>query len=125
MALFSSKKKKTEKVTAAAEKKAVRTVSVPASAQNVARVLIRPRITEKATILQEKGAYVFDVATDTTKPQIVLAVKRAYNVTPRYVNVVTIRAKNVRNMKTGMRGVKSGGKKAYVFLNKGDTITLF
>lgn len=120
MALFNSKKKTTEKPVAP--------VAAPAASAhlaNVAGILLRPRITEKATVLQEKGAYVFDVAVWATKPQIVSAIKSAYNVTPARVNIVTVRAKNVRNMRTGMKGVKSGGKKAYVSLNKGDTITLF
>lgn len=123
MALFSSKKKKNDAVSS--ETKAATVAPVSSNGNDTAYVLLRPRITEKATILQERGAYVFDVSPRATKPQVVLAIKRAYNVTPHSVNVVTIRAKNVRNMKTGRRGVKSGGKKAYVFLNKGDTITLY
>ncbi len=122
MALFNSKKKTVEAKTVDT---AVVVKETSAHSENVAGILLRPRITEKATILQEKGAYVFDVARYATKPQIVSAVKRVYNVTPARVNIVTVRAKNVRNMKTGMKGVKSGGKKAYVSLNKGDTITLF
>lgn len=124
MALFGSKKKEVQaKASAPVEASAAAGVSV--STQDIARVLVRPRITEKATVLQEKGAYVFDVATAATKPQIAQAVKRVYNVTPRQIRIVTIRAKNVRNMKTGARGVKQGGKKAYVFLSKGDSITLY
>jgi len=56
--------------------------------------------------------------------QIIEAVRELYKVTPRMVRVVTIPAKLKRNARTGKPGVKHGGKKAYVFLKKGDTIAI-
>lgn len=106
----------------------VESVSTPLSVvdgqENIARVLAHPRITEKATGGIEKGVYVFDVAVDANKKQIKEAVKAMYKVDPVKVHVTTIATKKVRNMRTGIKGTKSGGKKAYVYLKKGDTISI-
>jgi ribosomal protein L23 len=53
-----------------------------------------------------------------------LAVKELYSVTPRKVAVVNVKSKERRNMRTGRVGVKRGGKKAYVYLKSGETITI-
>lgn len=92
--------------------------------EDIARVLKQPRITEKATNGIENGVYVFNVAPDANKKQIKEAIKLVYNVDPVKVSVTTIRRKSVRNSRTGIKGVKSGGKKAYVYLKKGDTISI-
>ncbi len=92
--------------------------------KGVAHILRRPRITEKATLHTEKGAYLFDVAPSATKHEIARAVSAVYNVTPRMVHIVTVPAKQKRSARTGGLGVKSGGKKAYVYLKKGETITV-
>lgn len=89
-----------------------------------AHVLLNPRITEKATFAASNGVYVFDVAVSANKKQIMSAVNSLYNVKPRQVRIVNIRPKTVRNMRTGKSGMKSGGKKAYVYLAKGETITI-
>ncbi|MEK7177118.1 MAG: 50S ribosomal protein L23 [Patescibacteria group bacterium] len=86
-------------------------------------VLLRPRITEKAAILADKNrVYIFEVTSDATKKSIATSVRGAYGVIPTKVRVATIPHKNV--FVRGKRGVKSGGKKAYVYLKKGDKIEL-
>jgi len=86
-------------------------------------VLLRPRITEKAALLADKaGVYLFEVHADATKYTIAASVKALYKVTPVKVRTVTISQKNV--FVRGKRGVKKGGKKAYVYLKKGDKIEL-
>lgn len=92
--------------------------------EDIAGILKHPRMTEKATLGIENKVYVFDVSPRANKKQIKEAVKRVYKVDPVKVHVVTIAKKGVRNARTGIRGVKSGGKKAYVYLKKSDTITL-
>ena len=72
----------------------------------------------------EGFVYVFDVTTSANKRQIASAVQAVYKVKPRKVAIVNIRAKETRNMRTGQSGMKGGGKKAYVYLNKGETITI-
>lgn len=91
---------------------------------DIVGVLRAPHITEKASDGMARGVYVFDVALSATKPQIKAAVKRVYNVNPTHIRVVRIPRKETRNVRTGVRGVKGGGKKAYVYLKKGDQISV-
>jgi len=93
-------------------------------AKSLAHILRSPRITEKASMHMERSAYVFDVTKEANKKQIAAAVFAIYKVKPRKVAIVNIKPKNVRNMRTGKSGVKGGGKKAYVYLNIGETITV-
>ncbi len=81
-----------------------------------------PRITEKATIQMEKNIYSFNVSPRATKPEIMKAIISLYKVTPLKINMVTIPSKNV--VVRGKKGVKSGGKKALVFLKKEDKIEI-
>ncbi len=86
-------------------------------------VLLRPRITEKAALGADKSnVYIFEVTLDSTKKSISASVRDVYGVTPEKVRVAAIPAKQV--FVRGKRGVKSGGKKAYVYLKKGDKIEL-
>ena len=72
----------------------------------------------------EIGSYVFNVANGVSKREIMQAVKALYGVNPRMVRVVSVPKKIKRNMRTGKTGIRGGGKKAYVYLKKGDTINL-
>lgn len=84
-------------------------------------VLIRPRITEKAALMShDSNVYAFEVTRGATKKSIIASVKDAFKVTPLKVRMVAIPKKNV--FVRGKRGVKGGGKKAYVYLKKGDKI---
>ncbi len=89
---------------------------------NLERVLVNPRVTEKATIASERDVYVFDVAKDSNKFKIKEAIEFFYKVTPVKINIVTVPAKNI--IYRGKKGVKSGGKKAYVYLKEGDKINI-
>lgn len=86
-------------------------------------ILRRPRITEKATTISAHNIYTFDVAVSANKKTVMGAVKDVYNVTPEKVRIVTVPAKRVVSRR-GVRGKTSRGKKAYVYLKKGDTIEL-
>lgn len=123
MALFGSKKNTKAKGTS--EKATVATTSSNSGVRgDVSHVLKNPRITEKASVHQNIGVYTFDVAQDATKTQIMQAVRESYKVSPAKVRIVQIPSKTTRNMRTGRYGVKSGGKKAYVYLKNGETITI-
>lgn len=121
MALFGTKKTKKETTKLVAVSSAV---GVAQSGNSLAHVLSCPRITEKATDAASRGVYVFDIAPESNKRMVMQAVSLLYKVMPRRVTIVTIHPKRVRNMRTGRVGVKQGGKKAYVYLKEGDTITL-
>ncbi len=87
-------------------------------------ILIAPRITEKGAYLAEAGAYVFNVAKNANKKAIAAAVKEIYKVSPRKVTLLAIPRKHVMTRGTNRIGTTAGGKKAYVFLKKGEKIEL-
>ncbi|RJQ32648.1 50S ribosomal protein L23 [Candidatus Parcubacteria bacterium] len=83
---------------------------------------IRPHITEKATFLNEKGAYVFKVKDSFNKIMIKEAVKKQYNVTPEKVSIINTPDKSIFLRRRS--GIKYGYKKAIVYLKKGDKINM-
>lgn len=85
-------------------------------------IILKPRVTEKAAILQEEGIYTFDIAPSANKQEVKKEIKRLYKVTPTKVNIAKTEPKKV--FTRGRWGKKGGVKKAYVFLKKGDKITL-
>ena len=119
MALFAKKDTKKKKD----EVKAVKAegTSVP---RDLTHVLRQVRITEKASMHSEAGVYTFNISERATKRDIKQAVFALYKVTPRAVRVLRVPTKVRRNAKTGKTGVTTIGKKAYVYLKKGETITL-
>lgn len=91
--------------------------------KDITLVLKHPRVTEKATLQSERGVYVFDVASRATKSDVAEAVMALYKITPLKINMVKIPSKRIRiRNQQGKYGVKSGGKKAYIYVKKGDTI---
>lgn len=92
-------------------------------APNPAALFIeRPRVSEKATVLAGANCYAFEVLRTANKHQIAQAVKALYHVVPREVRVLPIPKKAL--FVRGKCGSTGGGKKAYVFLKKGDKIEL-
>ncbi len=86
--------------------------------------IIKPVITEKATLLQSGAnpVYAFMVAAHVTKPEVLKAVKAKYNVSPLKVTIVNLpRKKTYNRRKPGFRPAK---RKALVFLPAGSTINL-
>lgn len=122
MALFSQKK------TEAKEGGKSATPLIPAHGQSkapdLAHILKNPRITEKATGHSAAGVYAFDVSENATKRSVVQAVLSLYKVVPRKVRILRVPAKQKRSIRTGARGVSRGGRKAYVYLKKGDAISV-
>ena len=86
-------------------------------------VIIRPLITEKATILAGDSKYAFEVDVRANKPQVKNAVQTAFNVKVLKVNTMNVRGKRSR---VGARTKKAPDwKKAIVTLAEGDTIQIF
>ena len=83
-------------------------------------VIVKPVITEKATLVGEANAYVFQVAKDSNKPQIKEAVEALFGVKVKAVNTVVTKGKTKRFR--GRPGVRSDVKKAYVTLEAGNSI---
>ena len=86
-------------------------------------VLQRPLITEKNTIQQAQNKYAFEVAEESTKPQIKQAVEKAFRVKVTGVNVIKVAGKTKR---VGRRIYNTPPwKKAVVTLRDGDKIEFF
>jgi len=88
------------------------------------RIIKRPVISEKATILTERqNKYVFEVATDANKIQIKKAVEELFKVTVTKVRTLRMPGKNKRvRLQVGRT---PDWKKAIVTLKQGDQIELF
>lgn len=86
-------------------------------------VIKRPLVTEKNSILAEKGVYVFEVDTVATKEDIKKAVEKYFRVKVASVNTANCRGRAKRT-KFGV-GKPVNWKKAMVRLKAGEKIGLF
>ena len=96
-------------------------------AENMSReamyeIIRSPVITEKATLLNERGQIVFRVSTDATKLEIRRAVEVLFGVKVTGVNTLVQKGKPQRFK--GRPGVRSDVKKAYVQVAEGQSIDL-
>lgn len=127
MALFGKTKEekveKTEKkVVVKKDVKSKATISTP---KDVSWVIKKSRITEKAAILSETvNAYVFDVDPRATKIDVKQAINEIYKVTPVKINIAAVPRKlaSRRRSQSSKKGYSGGGKKAFVYLKKGERI---
>lgn len=123
MALF-GKKGEVAKTTDA--KKTKKDAVTPSSfgARDLAGVIKKPRITEKAVLGTEKNVYTFEIDARATKFDVRDAVKELFNVTPVKVNIVKNAPRTFMARARGRKVSESGLKKAYVYLKDGDKIDL-
>jgi len=85
--------------------------------------LRRPVITEKSTLLAERGKYAFEVQESASKAFIKEAVEAAFGVGVTQVNVMSVKGKMKRY---GRRPkARRSWRKAIVTLKEGDKIDLF
>ncbi len=121
MALFgTTKKNKKEKKDTAVLKHRARTTKL---ASGIAHEVIRaPWFSEKALMATEKGVYTFNIPARATKAEVAAAVKEIYKVEPRKIRVVNLPGKpKAMRTKRGI-GYRAARRKAYVYLNAGDSI---
>ncbi|MEK7585934.1 MAG: 50S ribosomal protein L23 [Patescibacteria group bacterium] len=83
-------------------------------------LILGARITEKSSKGADQGIYTFNVREDANKSEIKKAIKKLYKVEPTKISITKITPKTV--VRRGIIGTKQGGKKAVVFLKKGDKI---
>ena len=83
-------------------------------------IIKNPRITEKASFKAEENVYTFDITASANKTEIKKAIFALYKVKPIKVNVLSVPKKNI--MSKGKKGTRGGGRKAFVYLKKGDKI---
>lgn len=127
MALFGNKKKeKKEKVAPVRRARTTSFSGLPSGSsatEGIAHEIIRaPWFSEKALIATEKGVYAFDVSLRSTKAEIAGAIKEIYKVDPRKIRIVNVKGKPKAMRTKRGTGMRSKRRKAYVYLNAGDTI---
>ena len=83
-------------------------------------VIVKPLITEKATLVSDANAFVFQVTKDANKPAIKQAVEALFNVKVLSVNTLVQKGKTKRWR--GKEYRRSDEKKAIVTLADGDRI---
>lgn len=84
--------------------------------------IVRPIITEKASILSENNQVVFEAAIDATKPQIKEAIEALFKVTVVSVNTMRVKGKTKRFRQ--IEGRRKDVKKAVITLKDGDSIDI-
>jgi large subunit ribosomal protein L23 len=135
MGLFGKKKEKEVEVKEAPKKEVKKTPALKkvskksakpnnAFKKDISYVVKNPRITEKAAVLAElANAYTFDIHPEATKSDVAEVIEKTYKVVPIKIAIAKIPSKKVQvRGQRGKHGVKSGGKKAIVYLKKGDKI---
>lgn len=85
-------------------------------------VIKTPVITEKSTLLGEKGKVVFNVCQKASKDEIKAAVEALFGVTVKSVN--TLNRKGKAKGFRGKAGMRSDSKKAIVTVAEGQSIDL-
>jgi large subunit ribosomal protein L23 len=111
--------KKAEKAEAKKEAKDTTTVIVSGN-----RAIIKhPDVTEKSTMLQAQGKYVFIVTDRATKTEVAKAMRSMYKVDVEHVRMLNRKGKPMSSGRNA--GHRSDVKKAIVTLKKGQTISIF
>lgn len=86
------------------------------------RILLRPVVSEKATIMESFNKYIFRVSPSATKTEVKEAVQKVYGVKPTKVKMINMLGKSTR-VRSG--SAKRGDwKKALVTLPTGQTINI-
>jgi len=119
--IFGKKKSKKEEKPKDMAQDSVAIKTISTDFNNLDNILLAPRVTEKASEKSmNSNVYVFNVDQRATKKDISKAVSKTYKVSPLKISVVRIPRKQI--FVRGKKGMRPGGKKAYVYLKKGDKI---
>jgi len=85
-------------------------------------LVLFPLLTEKSTDIQTENKYVFVVAPNANKSEIKKEIERLFNVGVESVNI--LKAKRKSRSWRGIRGHRSGYKKAIVTIEEGKKIEI-
>lgn len=91
--------------------------------RNMADLIFRPIITEKATRLLEDNQYTFEVDPRATKPQIKAAIESLFEV--KVLDISTMKPPRKKKRVGRFAGTRAQVKRAIVKLKEGDSIPLF
>ncbi|KKR03773.1 MAG: 50S ribosomal protein L23 [Candidatus Uhrbacteria bacterium GW2011_GWF2_39_13] len=86
-------------------------------------VIIKPILSEKASVLASTNQYVFLVRKEANRIQVSSAIKHTYGMKPVSVNILNIDGKKLRF--GGRKGKRSDWKKAIVTIPEGQTINVY
>lgn len=86
-------------------------------------VLVKPMVTEKASVMASLNKYVFMVSIDANKIDVAKAINEVYGVVPTQVNMIRSEGKTKRYGK--YTGKRKDFKKAMVTLPAGKTIQVY
>ncbi len=90
---------------------------------NAYRILVKPLVTEKASVLSSLYKYNFSVSPDANRIEVAKAVFEVYGIKPVKVNIINNKGKKVRHGKT--KGTRKDWKKAIVTLPAGKSINVY
>ncbi|PIZ95486.1 MAG: 50S ribosomal protein L23 [Candidatus Magasanikbacteria bacterium CG_4_10_14_0_2_um_filter_33_14] len=86
------------------------------------KIILKPLVSEKASMAEMHGQYTFLVNKSTNKTEIKKAVKQVYGVIPTDVRVMNFEGKRTRF--GALKGKRSDFKKAIITLAKGHSINI-
>ena len=91
------------------------------------KVILRPHITEKSTLLREDNKYSFVVSRDATKTDIRRAAEELFEIQGSIINVHTmqVQGKMKGRMNRYQRGRRPHWKKAIITVEEGTRIPVF
>ncbi|MDE0316437.1 MAG: 50S ribosomal protein L23 [Candidatus Poribacteria bacterium] len=91
------------------------------------KVILRPHITEKSTLLREDNKYSFVVSRDATKTDIRRAAEELFEIQGSIINIHTMqmRGKMKGRMNRYQRGRRPHWKKAIITVEEGTRIPVF
>ncbi len=115
-----TKKEEDKKVVKATKKVKDKSEKKTSGKKEIHPLIKSMRITEKSAIAADKGRYTFNVHRNANKSELKKAIKLVYKVEPVKITITQITSKKV--VRRGKIGTKSAGKKAVVYLKKGDKI---
>lgn len=113
---------KTEPAKETAVAKSTKPATSKTSTDRAYRILLRPVVTEKSTLVSKHNQYVFAIAPMATKIEVRRAVQHVYGIRPTGVAIVNLPGKAVRYGATVGRTMAR--KKAIVTLPAGKTIDM-
>lgn len=87
------------------------------------RILAKPLVTEKASVLGEENKYFFSVARGANKIEVAKAIFEVYGIKPTKVNIINSKGKKVRYGRTS--GQRKSWKKAIITLPEGKSINVY
>jgi large subunit ribosomal protein L23 len=93
------------------------------AASSAFRVLIKPLVTEKGSIMGAENKYLFMVDINANKIDVAKAVESAYGIKPVKVNIINVEGKTKNRGK--IVGKRKDWKKAIVSLPEGKTIQVY